>query len=163
MWIACDFSGHLLVFRVKVFLKTQITMVFAGGRLLWMPNCEPGALTMNWDYGTPGLNNGRDNRVTDFALMRKGSSHASSLVLTLDGAIPSGHVHQHTSFTSLWHILYVETSVNMHIMWRHAWQAQILDVFRHVLLLQHPSNLDEVIIHNWHLWWDILIGIYWIK
>ena len=37
--------------------------------------------------------NGRDNRVTDFALIAKGSSHASSLVLTLDGAIPSGHAH----------------------------------------------------------------------
>ena len=27
---------------------------------------------------------------------------------------------------------------------KHAWQAQILDVIRYVLLLQHPSNLDEV-------------------
>ena len=35
--------------------------------------------------------NGRDNRVSDSALIRKWSSHASSLVLTLDGAIPSGH------------------------------------------------------------------------
>ena len=26
----------------------------------------------------------------------------------------------------------------------HAWQAQILDVIRYVLLLQHPSDLDEV-------------------
>ena len=25
-----------------------------------------------------------------------------------------------------------------------AWQAQILDVIRYVLLLQHPSDLDEV-------------------
>ena len=33
--------------------------------------------------------NGRDNRVSDFALIRKWSSHASSLELTLDGAIPS--------------------------------------------------------------------------
>ena len=39
--------------------------------------------------------NGRDNRVTDFALIRKWSSHASSLVLTLDRAIPSGHAHWH--------------------------------------------------------------------
>jgi len=27
---------------------------------------------------------------------------------------------------------------------KHAWQAQILDVIRHVLLLQHPSDLEEV-------------------
>ena len=27
---------------------------------------------------------------------------------------------------------------------KHAWQAQILDVIRYVLLLQHPSDLDEV-------------------
>ena len=27
---------------------------------------------------------------------------------------------------------------------KHAWQAQILDVIRHVLLLQHPSVLEEV-------------------
>ena len=26
----------------------------------------------------------------------------------------------------------------------HAWQAQSLDVIRYVLLLQHPSDLDEV-------------------
>ena len=26
----------------------------------------------------------------------------------------------------------------------HEWQAQILDVIRYVLLLQHPSDLDEV-------------------
>ena len=26
----------------------------------------------------------------------------------------------------------------------HAWQAQILDVIRYVLLLQHPSDLEEV-------------------
>ena len=37
--------------------------------------------------------NGRDNRVSDFALIRKWSSHVSSLVLTLDGAIPSGSSH----------------------------------------------------------------------
>ena len=35
--------------------------------------------------------NGQDNRVTDFVLIREGSSHMSSLVLTLDGAVPSGH------------------------------------------------------------------------
>ena len=29
---------------------------------------------------------------------------------------------------------------------KHAWQAQILDVIRYVLLLQHPSDLDEVTI-----------------
>ena len=27
---------------------------------------------------------------------------------------------------------------------KHAWQAQILDVIRYVLLLQHPSDLKEV-------------------
>ena len=27
---------------------------------------------------------------------------------------------------------------------KHTWQAQILDVIRHVLLLQHPSDLEEV-------------------
>ena len=27
---------------------------------------------------------------------------------------------------------------------KHAWQAQILSVIRYVLLLQHPSDLDEV-------------------
>ena len=27
---------------------------------------------------------------------------------------------------------------------QHAWQAQILDVIRYVLLLQHPSDLEEV-------------------
>ena len=27
---------------------------------------------------------------------------------------------------------------------KHAWQAQILDVIRSVLLLQYPSNLDKV-------------------
>ena len=27
---------------------------------------------------------------------------------------------------------------------KHTWQAQILDVIRYVLLLQHPSDLDEV-------------------
>ena len=27
---------------------------------------------------------------------------------------------------------------------KHAWQAQILDVIRYVLLPQHPSDLDEV-------------------
>ena len=27
---------------------------------------------------------------------------------------------------------------------KHAWQAQILDVIRYGLLLQHPSDLDEV-------------------
>ena len=27
---------------------------------------------------------------------------------------------------------------------KHAWQAQILDVIRYVLLLQHPSDLEEV-------------------
>ena len=27
---------------------------------------------------------------------------------------------------------------------KHAWQAQILGVIRYVLLLQHPSDLDEV-------------------
>ena len=45
--------------------------------------------------------NGRDIRVSDFALIRKWSSHASSLVLTVDGAIPSGHAHRHASVTSL--------------------------------------------------------------
>ena len=49
--------------------------------------------------------NGRDNRVSDFALIRKWSSHASSLVLTLDEAIPSGHAHRHASVTSLRRIL----------------------------------------------------------
>ena len=41
--------------------------------------------------------NGGDNRVTDFALIRKASSHASSLVLTLDDPIwacaPTRFVH----------------------------------------------------------------------
>ena len=27
---------------------------------------------------------------------------------------------------------------------QHAWQAQILEVIRYVLLLQHPSDLEEV-------------------
>ena len=27
---------------------------------------------------------------------------------------------------------------------KHAWQAQILDVIRYVLLLQHPSDLEEI-------------------
>ena len=90
--------------------------------------------------------NGRDNRVSDFALIRKWSSRASSLVLTLDRAIPSGHAHRHASFTSLRRISHSQTSVNINIRWRHAWQAPILDVIRHVLLLQHPSDLDEVII-----------------
>ena len=27
---------------------------------------------------------------------------------------------------------------------KHAWQAQILDVIRYVLLLQHPSDLEGV-------------------
>ena len=92
--------------------------------------------------------NGRDNRVTDFALIRKASSHTSSLVLTSDGAIPSGHAHRHASFTSLRRISHAQTSVNINIRWRHAWQAPILDVICHVLLLQHPSNLNEVIIHK---------------
>ena len=89
--------------------------------------------------------NGRDDRVTDFALIRKWSSHASSLVLTLDGAIPSGHAHRHAS---LRRILHAQTSVNINIRRRHAWQAQILDVIRHVFLLQHRSDLDEVIIRK---------------
>ena len=61
--------------------------------------------------------NGRDkfNRVTDFALIRKWSSHASSLVLTLGRAIPSGHAHRHASFTSLQRISHAQTSVNMYI------------------------------------------------
>ena len=59
--------------------------------------------------------NGRDNRVSDFALIRKWSSHASSLVLTLDGAIPSGHAHQHVLFTCLRRISHTQTLVNMHI------------------------------------------------
>ena len=29
---------------------------------------------------------------------------------------------------------------------KHTWQAQILDMIRYVLLLQHPSELEEVII-----------------
>ena len=31
---------------------------------------------------------------------------------------------------------------------KHAWQAQILDVIRYVLLLQHPSDLEEVTSHE---------------
>ena len=27
---------------------------------------------------------------------------------------------------------------------KHVWQAQILDMIHYVLLLQHPSDLDEV-------------------
>ena len=81
---------------------------------------------------------------SDFALIRKWSSHVSLLVLTLDGAIPSGHAHRHASFTSLQHISHAQTSVNIRIRWRHAWQARILDVICHVLLLQHRSDLDEV-------------------
>ena len=92
------------------------------------------------------VDNGRDNRVSDFALIRKSSSHVSSLVLTLDGAIPSGHAYRHASFTSLQRISHTETSVNINIRCRHAWQTLILDVIHHVLLLQHPSNLDKVII-----------------
>ena len=56
-----------------------------------------------------------DNRVSDFALIRKWSSHASLLVLTLDGAVPSGHAHQHASVTSLRRILHAQTSVNINI------------------------------------------------
>ena len=59
--------------------------------------------------------NGRDNRVSDFALIRKSSSHVSSLVLTLDGAIPSGHAHRHASVTSLRRISHAQTSVNVNI------------------------------------------------
>ena len=59
--------------------------------------------------------NGRDNRVSDFALIRKWSSHASLLVLTLDGAIPSGHAHRHASSTSLRRISHAQTSVNVNI------------------------------------------------
>ena len=59
--------------------------------------------------------NGRDNRVSDFALIRKWSSHASPLVLTLDGAIPSGHAHRHVSFTFLRRISHAQTSVNINI------------------------------------------------
>ena len=59
--------------------------------------------------------NGRDNRVSDFALIRKWSSHVSSLVLTLDGAIPSGHAHRHASVTSLRRISHAQTSVNINI------------------------------------------------
>ena len=92
--------------------------------------------------------NGRDNRVSDFALIRTWSSHASSLVLTLDGAIPSGHVHRLASVTSLRRISHAQSSININIRWRHAWQAPILDMIRHVLLLQHPSDLDEVIIRK---------------
>ena len=50
---------------------------------------------------------------SDFALIRKWSSHASSLVLTLDGAIPSGHAHRHASVTSLRRISHAQTSVNI--------------------------------------------------
>ena len=89
-----------------------------------------------------------ETTVTDFTLIRKWSPHASSLVLTLDGAIPSGHSHQHASFAFLRRISHAQTSVNINIRWRHAWQAPILDVIRHVLLLQHPSDLDEVIIRK---------------
>ena len=36
---------------------------------------------------------------------------------------------------------------------KHAWQAQILDVIRYVLLLQHPSDLEEVTSReNANLW-----------
>ena len=59
--------------------------------------------------------NGRDNRVSDFALIRKWSSHASSLVLTLDGAIPPGHAHRYASFTSLRRISHAQTSVIVNI------------------------------------------------
>ena len=31
---------------------------------------------------------------------------------------------------------------------KHAWQAQILDVIRYVLLLKHPSDLEEVTIRE---------------
>ena len=34
---------------------------------------------------------------------------------------------------------------------KNAWQAQILDVIRYVLLLQHPSDLDEVTSENANL------------
>ena len=56
-----------------------------------------------------------ETTISDFTLIRKGSSHVSVLVLTLDGAIPSGHVHQYALFTSLQRILHTQTSVNMHI------------------------------------------------
>ena len=89
-----------------------------------------------------------ETTVSDFALIRKWSSHASSLVLTLVGAIPSGHAHRHALVTSLRRISHAQTSVNMHVRRRHAWQAPILDVIRHVLLMQHPNDLDEVIIRK---------------
>ena len=52
----------------------------------------------------------------------------------------------------------------MHIKWRHALQAPILDVIRHVLLLQHPNDLDEVIRKKTPANQSkSSIGIYWIK
>ena len=94
------------------------------------------------------IHNGWANRVTDFVLITKKSSHTSVLVLILDRAILSVHARQHASFTSLRHISNAQTFLNMHIRWRRARQAQILDAIRHVLLLQHPSDLDKVIIHK---------------
>ena len=76
-------------------------------------------------------------------LIRKGSSHASLLVLTLEGAIPSGHVHRHALFTSLRYILHVQTLVNIHIRWR---QVQSSGCDLPCLILQHPSDFTEVFI-----------------
>ena len=82
-----------------------------------------------------------ETTVTDFVLIRKGSSHASLLVLTLEGAIPSGHVHRHALFTSLRYISHVQTLVNIHIRWR---QAQNSGCDLPCLILQHPSDFTEV-------------------
>ena len=47
-------------------------------------------------------------KVTDFALIRKGPSHAPAPVLILDGAVPSGHAHRHAFFR---HASHTQTSV----------------------------------------------------
>ena len=72
---------------------------------------------------------------------KKRLSYVSALVLILDRAIPSGHA----SFTSLRRASNVQTSVNIHIMGKHASQTQILDVISHALLLQHPRDLYKII------------------
>ena len=72
-----------------------------------------------------------ETTVSDFALIRKWSSHASLLVLTLDG---ESHLGMRTDM--------------LRPLPCDVFQAPILDVIRHVLLLQHPSDLDEVIIHK---------------
>ena len=82
--------------------------------------------------------NGRDNRVSDFALIRKWSSHASSLVITLDGALPPGHAHRHASFTSRRRSSHAQTSININIKpvlnWANVCSPNILRTLRRTMI-----------------------------